>query len=76
MARRTATSLHDKQQTLVEARAEATAEVARLAREEQFLIDQVRQAQEQVRYYEGLLAKLRRDWGRPERLPQIVRRLG
>lgn len=54
----------------------AAAEVARLDQEEEYLLSQVRQAEEQVRYYEGLLTKLRRDWGRPQRLPEIVRRIG
>ncbi|HUI38928.1 MAG TPA: hypothetical protein VLY85_04785 [Thermoplasmata archaeon] len=73
---RTLTSLHDRHAALLDARDAAREEVARLDREEKYLLAQVRQAQEQVRYYEGLLVKLRRDWGRPERFPEIVRRLG
>jgi len=76
MPRRTVTSLHDRLRDLTEARDAATAEMAHLDGEEEYLLDQVRQALEQVRYYEGLLAKLRRDWGAPERLPEFVRKLG
>jgi hypothetical protein len=74
--RTTVGSLLDKQQSLVAMRHEAEAEVARLAREEQFLSRQVREAAEQVRYYEGLLVNLRRDWGRTGTLAELVRRLG
>jgi hypothetical protein len=51
-------------------------EVARLRREEEYLRLKVRQAREQVHYYEGLLALLRRDYGRPPSLAEVVRRLG
>jgi hypothetical protein len=51
-------------------------EVARLRREEEYLRHKVRQAREQVRYYEGLLMLLRRDFGRPPSLAEVVRRLG
>jgi hypothetical protein len=51
-------------------------EVARLRREEEYLRLKVRQAREQVRYYEGLLTLLRRDYGRPPSLAEVVRRLG
>lgn len=76
MVRRTAASLQDRAQALLEARDAASVEVARLEREEQYLAQQVRDAEDQVRYYERLLAKLRQDWGRPARLPEIVRKLG
>lgn len=75
MPRTTAGSLHDKHQSLLAARHEAEAELARLAREESYLAQQVREAAEQVRYYEGLLANLRRDWGKPGALADLVRRL-
>jgi hypothetical protein len=65
----------DRQRKLARALEAATAEVARLGREEAFLLEQVRRAEEQVRYYEGLLVKLRRDWGKPAHLTDIVRRL-
>ena len=51
------------------------AEVARLHREEEYLHLKVRQAREQVRYYEGLLALIRRDYGRLPPLAEVVRRL-
>lgn len=69
-------SLTDRQQSLLAARHAAEAEAGRLAREEEFLVAQVRQAREQVRYYESLLSTLRRDWGKPAPLADLVRRLG
>ena len=51
-------------------------DVARLRREEEYLRLKVRQAREQLRYYEGLLTLLRRDFGRPASLSEVVRRLG
>jgi|HubBroStandDraft_2_1064218.scaffolds.fasta_scaffold306267_2 hypothetical protein len=74
--RRTPSSLHDRLEALLTARADAEAEAARLRREAEYLVGQVRQAQEQVRHYEGLLVELRRDWGGAPRLTEIVRRLG
>ncbi|HYA10189.1 MAG TPA: hypothetical protein VEH10_00730 [Thermoplasmata archaeon] len=53
---------------------ELAGEVARLRREEDYLRLKVRQAREQVRYYEGLLALLRRDLGRVPSLAEVVRR--
>jgi len=75
MPRRPAPLL-DKHQALLSARQEAEAEMVRLAREEDYLLQQVREAREQVRYYEELLAVLRRDWGRPPPLSELVRKLG
>ncbi|MCI4331700.1 MAG: hypothetical protein L3K19_07655 [Thermoplasmata archaeon] len=72
----TPSSLHDKHQALLAARLEAEAEESKLRREEEYLTLQVRQAQEQVRYYEGLLVLLRRDWGRSAALADLVRKLG
>lgn len=63
MPPRTPTSLLDKHQSLLQARAEAEAEAARLEHEEEYLVAQIRQAEEQVRHYEGLLSLLRKDWG-------------
>jgi hypothetical protein len=71
-----ATSLIDRHTTLLEAHHRAEAEAQRLAREEEFLVGQVRQAREQVLYYEELLATLRKELGRPGRLTTLVRRLG
>ena len=76
MRRPSPASLHDRQQSLITAREHAEAEMHRLAREEEYLIHQVRLALEQVHYYEGLLAVLRRDWGKPGGLADLVRRLG
>ncbi|HTW56438.1 MAG TPA: hypothetical protein VMG36_08385 [Thermoplasmata archaeon] len=61
---------------LVAARRELQEELSRLGREEEYLRLKVRQAQEQVHYYEGLLALLRRDWGKESGLSELVRRLG
>jgi len=55
---------------------ELVAEVSQLRREEEYLLLKVRQAQEQVRYYEGLLTLLRRDFGNVKGLPDLLRRLG
>ncbi len=51
-------------------------ELGRLRREEEYLRLKVRQARDQVRYYEGLLQLLRRDLGRQPSLTEVVRRLG
>ena len=74
--RATAGSLLDRHQNLLAARSATEEEMARLAREEEFLAEQVREAAQQVRYYEGLLANLRRDWHGPGTLAELVRRLG
>jgi hypothetical protein len=76
MVRRTPASLHDKQQSLIAAREETEAEVSRLEREERFLQEQLKEAREQVRYYESLLASLRSEWGRDPPLARLVRKLG
>ena len=57
-------------------RRELEDELGRLTREEEYLRLKVRQAREQIRYYDGLLALLRRDWGRAPGLSELVRRLG
>jgi len=71
-----AVSLSDRHETLLATQRELLSELLRLQREEQYLTIKVRQAREQVRYYEGLLQLLRRDWGKPAGLSDIVRRLG
>lgn len=68
--------LRDRQAALLASVRELSAERARLARQEEYLALKVRQAREQVRYYEGLLELLRRDWGKTPGLSEIVRRLG
>ena len=75
MRRTTPHSLHGKHQDLLAARQEAEAEVARLVRETQYVESQIRQAEEQVRYYEGLLSLLRKDWGGSTPLRELVRKL-
>ena len=74
--RRTPSSLHDRLETLLADRAAVESEAARLRREVEYLASQVRQAEEQVRHYEGLLTELRKDWGGAPRLADLVRRLG
>lgn len=61
---------------LLETQEDLVTELGRVVREEEYLRLKVRQAREQVRYYEGLLALLRRDFGRTPGLSDLVRRLG
>lgn len=68
--------LFDREESLLATQREVTAELGRLRREEEYLLLKVRQAREQVRYYEGLLALLRRDWGKSPGLSDLVRKLG
>ena len=74
MARRL--TLSDRQESLLAAEREIASELARLRREEEYLSLKVRQAREQVRYYEGMLELLRRDWGKTAGLSDLVRKLG
>ena len=76
MARRHSLTLADREQVLLSSQRELRSEVARLRREEEYLGLKVRQAREQVRYYEELLGLLRRDWGKTPGLTDLVRRLG
>jgi hypothetical protein len=66
----------DSRADLVQAQEDLLAELVRLRREEEYLVLKVRQAREQVRYYEGLLELLRRDWGKAPGLSEFVRKLG
>jgi predicted RNase H-like nuclease (RuvC/YqgF family) len=66
----------DRIESLRENERDLLEEVARLRREEEYLRLKVRQAREQVHYYEGLLTLLRHDFGRPPSLAEVVRRLG
>lgn len=68
--------LSDRQESLLASQRDLSVELARLQREEEYLLLKVRQAREQVRYYEGLLALLRRDWGKTPGLSDLVRKLG
>lgn len=65
-----------KEDALLATEQELLAEVARTRREEEYLLLKVRQAREQVRYYERLLELLKRDWGQDPGLAALVRRLG
>ncbi len=65
-----------KEDALLATEQELLAEVARTRREEEYLLLKVRQAREQVRYYERLLELLKRDWGADPALAALVRRLG
>jgi hypothetical protein len=76
MPRRVLPSTIDRYETLRSAERELLVEVGRLRREEDYLLLKVRQAREQVRYYERLLELLKRDWGRDPSLATLVRRLG
>ena len=66
----------DRMEFLRTTERELLGEVARLRREEEYLRLKVRQAREQVRYYEDLLGLLRRDFGKPPSLDEVVRKLG
>ncbi len=76
MSRRPQHSAIVRQEALLATQRELRAEVARTRREEEYLLLKVRQAREQVRYYERLLDLLKRDWGRDPGLAALVRRLG
>ncbi|MGI0070930.1 MAG: hypothetical protein ACRECT_02485 [Thermoplasmata archaeon] len=76
MSRRLLHSAIDRHETLLATQREILAELARTRREEEYLVLKVRQAREQVRYYERLLAMLKRDWDRDPALSSFVRRLG
>jgi hypothetical protein len=67
--------LSGRHESLLSSERELSAELARLRREEEYLTLKVRQAREQVRYYEGLLELLRRDWGKAPGLAELVRKL-
>jgi len=66
----------DRQDVLGSTQRELLADIEQLRREEEYLLLKVRQAREQVRYYEGLLTLLRRDLGNAAGLTDLVRRLG
>ena len=76
MPRRALASALDRQEALLATERDLLAEVQRLRREEEYLALKVRQAREQVRFYERLLELLKRDWGRDPGLTALVRRFG
>ena len=65
-----------RQEALLTTERELVAEVVENHRQEEYLVLKVRQAREQVRYYERLLDLLKRDWGEDPGLAALVRRLG
>jgi len=66
----------DKQESLLATERDLLAEVARTRREEEYLLLKVRQAREQVRYYERLLEMMKRDWAQDPGLASLVRGRG
>lgn len=68
--------LTDRQESLLSTQRQLLVEIEQLRREEEYLLLKVRQAREQARYYEGLLALLRRDVGNAPGISDLVRRLG
>jgi hypothetical protein len=74
--RRLTSTTASKQEALLTTERGLLEEAARLRREEQYLALKVRQAREQVRYYEHLLALLKRDWSQDPGLAALVRRFG
>jgi hypothetical protein len=69
-------SITDRQEVLLATERDLLAEVARARRQEEYLSLKVRQAREQVRYYERLLEMLKRDWGEDPGLASLVRKIG
>lgn len=69
-------STADRYEVLRSTERDLLSEVGRLRREEEYLALKVRQAREQVRYYERLLELLKRDWGKDPSLTAMVRRFG
>ncbi len=67
--------LSDRIEHLEEMYQQLLGELVLAQREEEYVGLKVRQAREQVRYYEGLLALLRRDFGKASGLSQLVRRM-
>jgi hypothetical protein len=76
MPRRGSQSVSGRMEALRSVERDLRAEVDRLRREERYVLLKVRQAREQVRYYEGVLRLLKRDWGERSGLSDLVRRLG
>ena len=76
MPRRGSLSTTGRLETLRAVERELRTEVDRLRREERYILLKVQQARDQVRYYEGILRLLKRDWGEAPGLSDVVRRLG
>lgn len=69
-------TLEGRSSPLSAERAELEGAIRRLRREEEYLTLQIRQARDQVRYYEGLLHLLKNDWGRTPGVRDMLRKLG
>ncbi len=65
----------DRAESLVREAQSLEAELGRLAQEEEFVELQIRQAREQVAYYEDLLRLLRKDWGQVSGLADLLLRM-
>jgi hypothetical protein len=76
VSRRLLQSTTARHEALLTTERELLDEVARTRRQEEYLVLKVRQAREQVRYYERLLELLKRDWGQDPGFAALVRRLG
>ncbi len=76
MARRLTPTAASRHESLLATERDLRREVSRLRREEEYLVLKVRQAREQVRYYERLLDLLKRDWEGTPGLAELVRRFG
>lgn len=76
MSRHLLQSTTASQESLLATERDLVAEVAQTRRQEEYLVIKVRQAREQVRYYERLLDLLKQDWGEDPALAALVRRLG
>jgi chromosome condensin MukBEF ATPase and DNA-binding subunit MukB len=75
MVRRTTTFSHDREAYLLRTRTELEGELDRLTREEEYLGQQIRRAQDQLRYYEQMLGDLKQSFGRRAPLHEFARRL-
>lgn len=66
----------DRLDSLRSTQQELEGELDQMRKEEEYLRLKLRQAAEQVRYYEGLLMLLRRDLSRSRGVSDLMRRLG
>lgn len=68
--------LVDRTASLSEERARLEGEIGRLLREEEYLETQLRNAREQVRYYEALIETQRSEWSGRRGVRELLRGLG
>jgi len=66
---------YDRVTRLADEARDLEGELGRLAYEEEFVDLQIRQAREQVRYYEDLLRLLRKEWGQVSGLADLLERM-